>query len=88
VRLVYKNANGIDGRFKNNWKVEKAKEIHIDLEVDTAACNEHPLNMQHKLNKEGSINPSGEARQKFIQWWCTMCMWRKSGGCRKAAQVC
>ena len=26
--LIYENANGIDGRFKNNWKVEKAKDIH------------------------------------------------------------
>ncbi len=51
--LVCKNANGIDERFKNNWKVEKAKEIHNDLEVDIAAYNKHWLNMQHKLNKVG-----------------------------------
>jgi hypothetical protein len=30
TRLIYENANGIDGRFKNNWKVEKAKDIHDD----------------------------------------------------------
>ncbi len=53
IRLVYENANGIDSRFKNNWKVEKAKGIHNDLEVDIAAYNEHRLNMQHKLNKVG-----------------------------------
>jgi hypothetical protein len=53
VRLVYKNANGIDRRFKNNRKVEKAKEIHDDLEVDIAAYNKHRLKMQHKLNKVG-----------------------------------
>jgi hypothetical protein len=41
IRLVYENANGINGRFKNNWKVEKAKGIHNDLEVDIAAYNEH-----------------------------------------------
>ena len=53
VRLIYENANGIDGRFSNNRKVEKAKGIHNDLEVDIAAYNEHRLNMQHKLNKVG-----------------------------------
>jgi hypothetical protein len=47
VCLVYENANGIDGRFKNNWKFEKAKEIHNGVEVDIAAYNEHWLNMQH-----------------------------------------
>ncbi len=41
IRLVYANANGIDGRFKNNWKVGKLKGIHNDLEVDIAAYNEH-----------------------------------------------
>ncbi len=51
MRLVYENVNGIDGRFKNNWKVEKVKEIRDDLEVDIAAYNKHRLNVQHKLNK-------------------------------------
>ena len=31
TRLIYENANGIDGRFKNNWKVEKAKDIQDNL---------------------------------------------------------
>ncbi len=53
IRLVYENANGINSRFKNNWKEEKAKGIHNDLEVNIAAYNEHQLNMQHKLNKVG-----------------------------------
>ncbi len=51
--LGYNNANGIDGRFKNKWKVEKAKENHNDLVVDIAAYKEHWLNLQHKLNKVG-----------------------------------
>jgi len=34
-------------------KVEKAKGIQYDLEVDIAAYNEHQLNMQHKLDKMG-----------------------------------
>jgi hypothetical protein len=64
IWLVYENANGIDGRFKNNWKVEKAKGIHNDLDIDIAACNEHQLNMQHKLNKWGLINFSGGGEAK------------------------
>ncbi len=63
VHLVYKNANGIDGRFKNNWKVKKVKEIHDDLEVDKAAYNKHWLNMQHKLKNVGlnQLSWGGEA---------------------------
>jgi hypothetical protein len=53
MQLVYEKANGIDGRFTNNLKVAKAKELHDELEVDVAAYNEHRLNMQHKLNKVG-----------------------------------
>jgi hypothetical protein len=34
-------------------KVEKAKGIQYDLEVDIAAYNEHQQNVQHKLNKVG-----------------------------------
>lgn len=41
VTLKYENANGIDVHFNNNRKVEKAKGIHDDLEVDIAAYNEH-----------------------------------------------
>ena len=31
IRVLYENANGIDGKFTNNWKVEKAKELHDEL---------------------------------------------------------
>ena len=41
------------GRFSNNWKMAKAKELHDELEVDVVAYNEHRLNMQHNLNKVG-----------------------------------
>ena len=53
IRLLYENANGIDGRFSNNGKLEKAKQIHDKLEADLVAYNEHRLNMKHKLNKVG-----------------------------------
>ena len=53
IRLIYENANGINNRLSNNDKVEKAKEIHDDLEVDVVAYNEHRLNMKHKSNVNG-----------------------------------
>ncbi len=46
IRLIYENANGISNKLCNNEKVEKAKELHDDLEVDIVAYNEHRLNMQ------------------------------------------
>ena len=68
MRLVYENANGIDGRFTNNLKVAKAKELHDELEVDVAAYNEHRLNMQHKLNKVGfsQLFWGGEAEVRSV----------------------
>ena len=68
IRLIYENANGIDGRFTNNWKVEKAKDIHDELEVDIAAYNKHKINMKHKMNKVGfnQLFWGGEAEVKSV----------------------
>ncbi len=59
ICLLYKNMNGLDGRFSNNQKVEKAKEIHDDLEADLVAYDKHCLNLKHKSAKLGSTNCSG-----------------------------
>ncbi len=63
VRLVYENVNGLSNKLSDNKKVEKAKEIHDELEVDIAAYNEHRLNMQHRGNVNGfnQIFKGGEA---------------------------
>ena len=53
IRLVYKNANGIDSWFKDNWKVDKAKDLHDELAVDITAYNKHKINMKYKQNKVG-----------------------------------
>ncbi len=53
TRLLYKNANGILCKWTNNWKVEKACELHEELEADIIAYNEHRLNMKHKSNSIG-----------------------------------
>ncbi len=39
IRLIYENANGISNKICDNQKVEKAKEVHNELEVDIAAYN-------------------------------------------------
>jgi hypothetical protein len=53
IRLIYENANGISNKLCNNEKVEKAKELHDDLEVDIVAYNEHRINMQDQRNVNG-----------------------------------
>ncbi len=50
TRLLKKNANGIQCKWSNNWKVEKVRELHDKLEVDIIAYNQHRLNMKHKSN--------------------------------------
>jgi hypothetical protein len=45
IRLIYKKMNGISNKMSNNDKLEKAKEIHNELEVDIAAYNKHRLNL-------------------------------------------
>jgi hypothetical protein len=74
IWLVYENANGIDGRFKNNGKVEKAKEIHNDLEVDIASYNEYQLNMQHKLNEVGFNQLFWRVKLRSARWLLTTFM--------------
>ncbi len=53
ICLIYKNMNGISNRVSNNVELEKANEIHDELEVDIAAYNEHWLNLRHRLNMNG-----------------------------------
>ncbi len=53
IWLIYENANGISNKMSNNEKVEKAKEIMNDLEVDIVAYNEHRLNMRDRQNVNG-----------------------------------
>ncbi len=43
IRLIYENVNGISNKLSNNEKVENAKKIHNELEVDIVAYNEHRL---------------------------------------------
>jgi hypothetical protein len=53
VRLIYENVNGFNTRLISNEKIEKAREIHDDLQVDIAAYCEHQINMRHKKNVNG-----------------------------------
>ena len=68
IRLLYENANGIDGRFNNNEKVTKAKELHHELEADVVAYCEHRINLKHRRNMVGfnQLFWGGEAEVRSI----------------------
>jgi hypothetical protein len=63
IRLVYEKVNGINNRLSGNEKVEKAKEIHDELEVNIVAYNEHRLNIkdQRNVNRFNQLFKRGEA---------------------------
>lgn len=52
-RMAMEKPNGINTTMKDNEKVEKAKEIFNELEVDIVAISEHRINCRHKANKNG-----------------------------------
>ena len=68
IRLLYENANGIDGRFNNNEKVTKAKELHDELEANVVAYCEHRLNLKNKRNMVGfnQLFWGGEAEVRSV----------------------
>ncbi len=55
IWLIYKSMNGISNsnRMSNNDTLEKAKELHKELEVGIAAYNKHRLNLRRRLNVNG-----------------------------------
>ena len=63
IRLIYENANGFSNRLSNNEKVEKAKEIHDELNVDIAAYCKYWLNMRnrHNVNSFNQLFKGGKA---------------------------
>ena len=68
VRLIYENVNGLQNRLSGNEKVERAREIHNELEVDIAAYCKHKLNMKHKRNCNGfnQLFKGGEAAVQSV----------------------
>ncbi len=68
VWLIYENANGINNKWSNNDKVEKAKGIVDELEADIVAYNEHQLNMQDQQNVNGfnQLFKGGEAANQSV----------------------
>jgi len=68
TRLLYENANGINCKWSNNWKLDKARELHDELEADIVAYNEHRLNMKHKRNSIGfsRLFGGGEAEVRSV----------------------
>jgi hypothetical protein len=86
VRLIYENVNGFQNQLSENKKVNRAKEIHDELEVDIMACCEHKLNIKHKKNCNGSINYSKGGRPQCNRWWPTMST-KTSGGPNREEQA-
>ena len=67
-RLLYENANGIDCRHMDGYKVRKARSIHDKLEADIVAYNEHRINYQHKSNEFsfGRLFRGGETEMRSV----------------------
>ena len=55
-------------KISDNDKLEKAKQIHDDLEVDVACYNEHRQNLMHKDNRNGfsQLFCGGEAEVRSV----------------------
>ncbi len=68
VRLIYENVNDLSNKLSNNDKVDKAKEIHDNLEVGIVAYNEHRLNMCDRRNVNGfnQLFKGGEAALQSV----------------------
>jgi exonuclease III len=68
IHLIYENVNGLNNRLSGNEKVEKAKEIQDELEVDIVAYKEHRLNMQDRRNVNGfnQLFKGGEAAVQSV----------------------
>ena len=68
IRMVYENVNGFQNKMFGNEKVDKAKDLHDELEVDIAAYCEHRLNMRHKRNQNrfSQLFKGGEAAVRSV----------------------
>ena len=68
TRMMYENSHGLNSRISGNEKLDKAKELIDDLEVDIAAFSEHRLNMMHKDNRNGfsQMFKGGEAEIRSV----------------------
>jgi hypothetical protein len=68
VRLLYENLNGILSMISGNDKLEKAKQLILELEADIVCYNEHRLNLRNKHNKNGfsQMFRGGEAEIRSI----------------------
>ncbi len=68
VRLIYEKVNGFLNPLGGNEKVEWARQLHDDLEVDMAAYCEHRLNIWHRKNVNGfnQLFKGGEAAVQSV----------------------
>lgn len=68
TRMVMENPNGLNTTFRDNEKLEKAKEIFDELEVDIVAFSEHRINCKHKSNRNSlkQLFQGGEAELRTV----------------------
>ncbi len=56
-RVIYENLNGLQSALSKNEKLDKARQVIDDLQVDVVCYyyNEHCQNLKHKTNRMGSV---------------------------------
>jgi hypothetical protein len=54
TRLIYENLNELQTMLsKTNEKLEKARQVIDDLQMDLVCHDDHPQNLRHKPNRNG-----------------------------------
>jgi hypothetical protein len=51
TRIIYENFNGLQSTLSKNEKLDKARQVLNDLQVDMVCYNEHHHNLKHKTNR-------------------------------------
>ncbi len=82
MRLIYENVNVFSNKLSNNDKVDKAREIHDDLEVDIVAYSKHRICVTEGMST-GLINFLRGVRGHSSQWWHTMSTRYRTGAGRR-----
>ena len=78
--------NGLTNRLSGNENVEKAKELHDQLEVNLVAYNKHRLNMQDCKNVNG-FNQLFKGGEAAVQSWLRAMSMKFLDGCKREGQA-
>jgi hypothetical protein len=53
TKIIYEKFNGLQSALSKNEKLDKARQVINDLQVDVVCYNEHCQNRKHKTNQNG-----------------------------------